>query len=74
MDRPRDRTRASAVRGRRLIAWVMARPYLPLVPYYSHDGAKWSLYAWNLFRLGNPLTASFEVSLNAVFIFVSTLI
>jgi hypothetical protein len=26
MDRPRDRTRASAVGGRRLTAWAMARP------------------------------------------------
>jgi hypothetical protein len=26
MDRPRDQTRASTVRGRRLTAWAMARP------------------------------------------------
>jgi hypothetical protein len=30
MDWPRDRTQASTVRGRRLTAWAMARPWIPL--------------------------------------------
>jgi hypothetical protein len=33
----RDRTRASAVRGRRLTAWAMARPYVTLCVSYSYS-------------------------------------